>query len=468
MNASKGRVVLIDDNQQTTEMLGAVLRRAGFEAEVFTCPTTGLEWTKQHGADLLLTDYLMPGLNGLDLLTQIKDVDSTLPVIVISGEGTIEAAVEAMKRGAYDFIEKPFHPELLVLAAARACEIRQLRQDCKTLQSQLQRASGLHGVVFRSDAMSKVVGLVKRLAPRDIPILIEGETGTGKEVVARMIHQESPRAAQPFVPVDCSSLPESLLESELFGHEKGAFTGAGQAKRGLLEEVSGGTLFLDELGNISAAAQTKLLRVLQDGRIRRIGGTDLIKVDFRLISASNVSLERAVADERFRADLFYRLNGAVVQLPPLAARKDDIPLLALHFVQQYRERFKRAAVAISPAGMRVLLDYHWPGNVRELEHAIMRAVCVADAEEIQERDLPAEMLTARTPTFGAGQRVQWPATLTTGDGSLGDAIGSHIRAVLGATGGNKTRAAAVLGITRRALYRQLRKHDITSSGSVLN
>ena len=246
MNASKGRVVLIDDNQQTTEMLGAVLRRAGFEAEVFTCPTTGLEWTKQHGADLLLTDYLMPGLNGLDLLTQIKDVDSTLPVIVISGEGTIEAAVEAMKRGAYDFIEKPFHPELLVLAAARACEIRQLRQDCKTLQSQLQRASGLHGVVFRSDAMSKVVGLVKRLAPRDIPILIEGETGTGKEVVARMIHQESPRAAQPFVPVDCSSLPESLLESELFGHEKGAFTGAGQAKRGKqkrrISSWSGGTL----------------------------------------------------------------------------------------------------------------------------------------------------------------------------------------------------------------------------------
>ena len=467
MNSSKGRVVLIDDDQHVVEMLGALLRRAPFDVEAFTSPIQGLEWIKQHGADLILADYLMPGLNGLDLLTQLKEIEPTLPVIVISGEGTIEAAVEAMKRGAYDFIEKPFHPELLILAASRACELRRLRRDCETLQSELERASGAHGVVFRSEPMSKIVELVKRLAPRDISILIEGETGTGKEVVARMIHQESQRARQPFVPVDCSSLPESLLESELFGHERGAFTGASQSKRGLLEEVDGGTLFLDEAANMSASVQSKLLRVLQDRQIRRIGGTELIKVDFRLISASNVPLQTAVVEERFRADLFYRLNGAVVQLPPLAARQDDIPLLAMHFMQLYSARFKRKVVAISSAGMGVLLDYRWPGNVRELEHTIMRAVCIADGEEIQKQDLPSELRAAKASAAGTGRQMPLPA-VASGEGRLGDAIGSHIRAVLEATGGNKSRAAAVLGITRRSLYRQLRKHDITPRASALN
>ena len=456
MTSSKGRVVLIDDDRDVTEMLAAVLQRAGFEPQVFNCPTTGFEWIEQHGADLVLTDYVMPGLNGLDLLTQLKGVDPTLPVIVISGEGTIEAAVQAMKRGAYDFIEKPFHPELLVHAAARATEIRQLRRDCETLQSQLQQASQSHGLVFRSNLMGKVVALVKRLAPRDIPVLIEGDTGTGKEVIARMLHAESPRARRPFVPVDCSSLPETLLESELFGHEKGAFTGASQAKRGLFEEVDGGTLFLDEAGNISAAVQSKLLRVLQDRQIRRIGGTDLITVDFRLISASNVPLQQAVAAERFRADLFYRLNGASVALPPLAARTDDIPLLAMHFMQLYCERFKREVHTISPAAMHALLDYHWPGNVRELEHTIMHAVCVTDSDGIDERHLPSQVRTAKS----TGVDTQpLPSLPVTADGRLSDAIGTHIRAVLDATGGNKTRAAAVLGITRRALYRQLKKID---------
>ena len=444
----KSRIVVVDDDRDILEMLVNLLQRRGFEPRPFFNPVEALQWIREHGSDVIVADYLMPRLNGLDLLSHLQEARPAIPVVVISGNGTIETAVEAMKRGAYDFIEKPLHPEHFLLVLSRASEVSHLRRERESLQSQLGKYCHPSGIVFRSKIMGNVMALLKRLATSDVPILIEGLTGTGKEMIAKAIHAESPRASHPFLPVDCSSLPESLLESELFGHERGAFTGAVHVKRGLLEEVRGGTLFLDEVTNMSLSVQSKLLRVLQDQRIRRIGGTETIEVDFRLISASNVPLRQEAAEGKFREDLFYRLNGATIVLPHLAARREDIPLLALHFLRLYSARFKRDVATISSTAMRLLLDYSWPGNIRQLENVIMRAISVAETEEIQPQDLPEEVRAFRVALSPHPDMV------------LDTAIESHIQAALKTAQGNKTQAARLLGITRRSLYRRLEKHEI--------
>ena len=446
---SKKRILLIDDEPSFTHALKLNLEETGaYEVRAENRGMQGLAAARQFKPDVVVADYLMPELNGLDLLSHLQEIQPPIPVVVISGNGSIEIAVQAMKRGAYDFIEKPVRPEHFLLVVSRASEISQLRRDRETLQAQLEEHRHSSNIIFRSKIMGRIMELVKRLAASDVPILIQGATGTGKEIIAKAIHAQSPRASRPLSPVDCSSTPESLLESELFGHERGAFTGAICAKLGLLETVKGGTLFLDEVTNMSLSVQSKLLRVLQDQRIRRIGGTKTIQVDFRLVSASNVFLHQAVAEGKFREDLFYRLNGAIIQLPNLRARREDIPLLALHFLRLYSAHFKRRVATISPTAMRLLLDYGWPGNVRQLENVIMRAICMAEREEIQPQDLTEEVHASRALLF--------PQPHLT----LQKAIGSHIRAALKTTHNNKTQAARLLGITRRSLYRRLIKNEV--------
>ncbi len=395
---------------------------------------------------------------GLDVLAAFTSKAPDTPVILITAFGDVSGAMEAIQRGAYDYVSKPFNIEELRLTVGRALERRRLVAEQKTVPSESK--THLQDIVGKSPVMLEVYKLVARVAGSTATVLVEGESGTGKELVARAIHTHSPRAGAPFVPVNCTALTESLLESELFGHARGAFTGAIATKRGLFETANGGTMFLDEIGDMGPKMQAQLLRTLQDGEVRPVGGSEAIRVDVRLVCATNKDLDEEVKAGRFREDLYFRINVVTVHLPPLRERREDIPILVAHFLAKLARRERRATAALSPEALKLLTGYAWPGNVRELENAIERAVAVAKGNVVLPSDLPPEVGGGAGTFASGGQRRQRRAGETgiiADRPTLAELERRYIQLVLGESGGNKKKAAEKLGIDRRTLYRALER-----------
>ncbi|HSS39155.1 MAG TPA: sigma-54 dependent transcriptional regulator, partial [Polyangia bacterium] len=451
MTAPITRVLVAEDDRVARDLLCEILRGEGYEIEAVDDGVDAIERAQSGDGryDLVVSDVRMERSSGLDVLAAFTAKAPNTPVILITAFGDVTGAMEAIQRGAYDYVSKPFNIEELRLTVARAIERRRLVAEQKTVPT--DGKTQLQDIVGKSPVMLEVYKLVARVAASTATVLVEGESGTGKELVARSIHTHSPRANAPFVPVNCTALTESLLESELFGHARGAFTGAVAAKRGLFETASGGTLFLDEIGDMGPKMQAQLLRTLQDGEVRPVGGTDSIRVDVRLVCATNKDLEDEVKAGRFREDLYFRINVVTVHLPPLRDRREDIPSLVAHFLSKTARRERRAVAAMSPEALRLLTGYAWPGNVRELENAIERAVAVAKGNVVLPSDLPPEVGGAGPVVSGEGGGIIEDRP------TLAELERRYIALVLHESGGNKKKAAEKLGIDRRTLYRALER-----------
>ena len=459
------RVLVVDDEPDMVENCARILGRAGYQCLTATDPRHALGLVESERPDLLLTDLKMPGMDGIELLRRAREVDPALPVILITAFATIESAVAAIKDGAFDYLPKNFSVDQLSVAVERGLRQRQLQLENRNLREQLQGALGFENILGRSPAMTKVFELVRKAARSEANILVLGESGTGKELIARAVHANSPRAAQAFVPVDCASLPEQLLESELFGHEKGAFTGAVKSKRGLMEVADRGTLFLDEIAELPVALQVKLLRALQERQLRRVGGTSQIDVDVRVVSATNRDLREEVTKGQFREELYYRVNVIAIQLPPLRERAGDVKLLAHAFLKRYGgER----VTSFEDAALQALEAYAWPGNVRELQNVVERACALADGDLVTRRDLPDYLLQGagiRGPAAAASGGPTLPAS---GDLPLKDAKekwmrvleASYLRELLERHGGNVSAAAKAAGVDRKTFHRLINKYQI--------
>jgi DNA-binding NtrC family response regulator len=448
------------------ESSARLLGLAGHQCVTTTAGHEALALLESQRPEVLLTDLKMPGMEGLELMRRAHQLDPDLPVIVITAFASIESAVGAVKEGAFDYLPKPFTANQLRVAVDRALRQRELRLENRNLRQQLQETLGLESIIGRSPAMVHIFELIKKAARSEANILVLGESGTGKELVARAIHANSERASQPFVPVDCASLPEHLLESELFGHEKGAFTGAVKTKSGLIEMADRGTLFLDEIGELPLALQGKFLRALQERKIRRVGGTGLLDVDMRVVSATNRDLREEVAKGRFREELYYRINVIAIELPPLRERAGDVPLLAQAFLKKYA---RGQPLTLDEAALAALEAYAWPGNVRELQNVIERACVLTDGTAVRPRDLPdyvfrrqrapdarpapaADCLgpQSRTDLPLKQAKEQWMETLE----------GSYLRELLERHRGNISAAAKAAGIDRKTFHRLINKYHL--------
>ncbi|MDA8079113.1 MAG: sigma-54 dependent transcriptional regulator, partial [Nitrospiraceae bacterium] len=384
-------LLIVEDDYRMRLLMKSLLEKEGYTTTVTEDGRDAVSLIKERFFDIVLTDLKMPHLDGMEVLSVSREVNPDTPVIVTTGYATVDSAVEAMKKGAYDYVQKPFDPDELLLVVKRALDYRRLIDENIRLSVALESCAGEEFVGMSNGAV-KTRKFAEKVAPFDSTVLIQGETGSGKELVARLIHRLSRRASHKFLAVNCAALTESLLEAELFGYEKGAFTGAAQMKRGLFEASDGGTLFLDEINNSSPSMQMKLLRVLQDGRIIRVGGVEQIDINVRVIAASNADLKSESEEGRFRKDLFYRINVVMIDIPPLRGRRDDIPLLATHFLDKYSRKFSKEIKGFSPEVMKILADYLWPGNVRELENAIEHAVIMAKSQKsISVESLPEEV-----------------------------------------------------------------------------
>ncbi|HEX4145466.1 MAG TPA: sigma-54 dependent transcriptional regulator [Pirellulales bacterium] len=436
-------LLIVDDD---AEFRSTVLRRfgrRGFRVQEASDGSEALQWAARREFNVAIVDLVMPGISGLELLAKLKEAHPDCEILLLTGQGTIETAVEAMKRGAYDFLTKPFPLAELEVLIQKAYERQQLQKENKQLSAALERTAPTFEIVGNSAPMREVFRLIDRAGPTDKAILIQGASGTGKELVARALHRASKRSEKPFVAINCAALPESLLESELFGHEKGAFTGAIATKLGLFEVADGGTLFIDEIGEMPGALQAKLLRVLEDGSMRRVGSLKEIRVDVRLLAATNRNLQQEVQAGRFREDLFYRINVLSLALPRLSERAGDVRLLVARFLGD--------AWKISDEAMAALERYDWPGNVRQLVNVIERAKILGERNLIEVVDLPGEILRAQSN----------PATLLAdGEDRLAAIQRAHVVSVLDRTKGNKARAARMLGVTRRSLYRLIEKFGL--------
>jgi DNA-binding NtrC family response regulator len=441
------RLLVVEDDAVARDLLCEILRGEGFEVEAVDDGGPAVERAGDGRYDLVLSDVRMERVGGLEVLRAFTQKSPATPVILITAFGDVTGAMEAIGHGAYDYVSKPFNIEELRLTVARALERRRLSAEADAA-SPAPTADKVAEIEGKSQRMLDVYKLVARVAPSTATVLVVGESGTGKELVARAIHNRSPRANKPFVPVNCTALSESLLESELFGHARGAFTGAVAAKRGLFETANGGTLFLDEIGDMGPKMQAQILRVLQDGEMRPVGGTEAIRVDVRLVCATNRDLEAEVRATRFREDLYFRINVVTVRMPPLRDRAGDIPILVRHFINKIARREARAQVSVSPEALEVLCRYSWPGNVRELENAIERAVAVAKGNVVLPSDLPAEVYGGSTVAV---------ASILDDRPTLGELERRYIALVLTECGGNKKRAAEKLGIDRRTLYRAIER-----------
>jgi two-component system response regulator AtoC len=432
----KAKVLVVDDEQLVRESLRDWLTESGYE--VFTAENgfQALEFIDRERMGVVLADLVMPGMDGIELMKRAKEIIPNIDVIIVTAYGSIATAISAMKEGAYDYIEKPFCPERLELLVQKLVEHQNLVEENISLRQRLEDRHHFENIIAKSHKMQQVIEVIKTVAKSNASVLIIGDTGTGKELVARAVHSQSHRRDKPFVAVSCAALPESLLESELFGHERGAFTGAVAQRKGRFELAHRGTLFLDEIGEISANMQVHLLRVLEEKDITRVGGAEPIKVDTRLVSATNKDLKMAVKEGRFREDLYYRLNVVTIELPPLRERREDIPLLAQHFLAKFAVENQKEVSTFSPEAMDFIMNYHWPGNVRELENAIERAVILAKDNVITLAELPQEHL------------APLPSSLR----DLREVEREHILGVLAQTGGNYSEAARILGVTRMTLY----------------
>jgi DNA-binding NtrC family response regulator len=460
------RVLVVDDEPDMVENCARILKRAAYQCLSTTDPHQALALVESERPDLLLTDLKMPGMDGMELLRRARAIDPALPVILITAFATIESAVAAIKDGAFDYLPKNFTVDQLRMAVERGIRQRELELENRNLREQLQGTLGFENIIGRSPAMTKVFELVRKAARSDANILVVGDSGTGKELIARAVHANSPRAAQPFVPVDCASLPEQLLESELFGHEKGAFTGAVRAKPGLMEVAHRGTLFLDEIGELPLALQAKLLRTLQERQLRRVGGTSQIDVDVRVVSATNRDLRDAASRGQFREELYYRVNVIAIQLPPLRERAGDVKLLALAFLKRYGGQ---RVTGFDDAALQALEAYAWPGNVRELQNVVERACALADGDRVTRRDLPDYLLQDGGAVRGAALPASARPTLPpSGDLPLKDAKdkwmrvleASYLRDLLERHGGNVSAAAKAAGIDRKTFHRLINKYQI--------
>jgi DNA-binding NtrC family response regulator len=461
------RVLVVDDEPDMVENLVRILRREGYRCSSATDGRKAIDLLEAQHPDLILTDLKMPDLDGMEVLRRAHAVDPALPVIMITAFSTIESAVAAIKEGAFDYLPKNFSVDQLRVSVERALRQRRLQVENRNLRAQLQTTFRFESLLGRSPAMARVFELVRKAARSDANILVQGESGTGKELIARAIHANSPRATQAFVPVDCASLPEQLLESELFGHEKGAFTGAVRTKPGLMESADRGTLFLDEIGEMPLGLQAKLLRALQERQIRRVGGNALVDVDVRVVSASNRDLRAAAAKGEFRDDLFYRVNVIAIELPPLREREGDVDLLTHAFLERYG---KGGVRAIDDEALAALRAYHWPGNVRELQNVIERACALADGDRIGVGELPDYVLTGAGGAAGAApEEGAVAAARSAGRGlALKDAKdrwmgvleASYLRDVLATHAGNVSAAAKAAGIDRKTFHRLINKYRL--------
>jgi len=443
-------ILVVEDDAAMRDLLVEELTDSGFRVESASGGRTGVERVRAGGIDVVVTDLRMPDLDGFDLLRDIKATEASPHVIMITAFGSIDTAIKAVKLGAYDYITKPFEIEALAIAVEKAIAERGLRKELARLRKELQRPYRMGNVVGRSPGMQEVFGLVQRLSGSAASVLITGESGTGKELIARAIHYNSPRAAKPFVAVNLAAIPETLIESELFGHKRGAFTDARNDHPGLFVEADQGTIFLDEIGELPVPLQAKLLRALQEREVRALGATKPDKIDVRVVAATNRDLESRMREGQFREDLFYRLNVIHIALPPLRTRAEDILALAEHFLAEAKRRSARPIGGFTQSAIKAMLAYHWPGNVRELENAVERAVALCEVGEIGPDDLPSQVRERRSTDILAGALARG---LT-----LADLEKEYIERVLIAEGGNKTRAANRLGLDRKTLYRKLEEY----------
>ena len=447
-------ILVVDDELGLRHTLTLILQSEGHTVRAASDGASGLELLAQSPADLIICDVRMPGLDGLAFLEKYKEFGGTALVIMMSAYGDDEAALEAIRRGAYDFIPKPFRADQVLLVVRKAIEREGLRREVAQLHDELVALRAPSGIVGRSPLISQALALADKVARHPSTVLITGESGTGKELIARHIHDASPRASRPFVAVNCAAIPEALLESELFGHAKGAFTGATTERQGLFEEAHEGTLFLDELGDLPVPLQVKLLRALQEGEVRRVGDNASRSVDVRLVAATARDLEADVADGKFRADLYYRINVVRIHLPALRERSEDVPELVRHFVDRFNRRLGMHVTGVTPAAMRALVEYPWPGNVRELENVVERAMVLTDGPQLAVEQLPT--LSARmTRSDGAASPLDLSVKRRTEE--LERAL---IKEALERTRGNRTRAAKLLDLSHRALLYKIRDYGL--------
>jgi DNA-binding NtrC family response regulator len=451
----KGRVLAIDDEPAMTEWLRILLEHAGYEVRTALIGTRGEELFRAWRPDVVVTDMLLPDVDGIELVRTFKQLDPEAEVIVITGQGNIPRSVEAVKAGAFDFLEKPVDAERLLDKLEKAIKQKALVDENEQLKQRLQDRYKFQNVVGKSQKMQELFELVESVAASEANILIQGENGTGKELIANAIHYNSKRAKGPFIKINCAAIPKELIESELFGYKKGAFTGAATDKEGLLEMAEGGSLLLDEIGEMPAYLQTKLLRVLQEREYRPIGSDRLVHVDFRLVCATNVDLDTALRDGRLRDDLYFRINTITLRVPPLRERTEDIPLLCDHFLDKFRQRYQKNVRSLAPSVYHLLIRNRWPGNVRELENAIERGVLVTKSSEIGVADLP-ESIRDESP---AVTDFVIPPHRT-----LAEIERMAILQTLQRTNWNKQEAAQILGLYRPTLYSKMKKHDIHDAG----
>jgi DNA-binding NtrC family response regulator len=447
-------ILIVDDERNTCEALAVILRREGHRTALAVSGEVALAHLQGHRADLVLSDVKMPGMDGLAVLRRIKTLYTDLPVVMMSGHSDVIAAVEAMKQGAFDYLVKPFGKDDVVRAVQKALAMRAVLVENLALKRQVQDHLARSQVIGASAAWRRVCAMVDQVAPSRTTVLLTGESGTGKELIAGQMHRLSPRAAQPFVTLNAAALPETLLEAELFGYEKGAFTGALQRKPGRFELADHGTLFLDEIGEMPAGVQTKFLRVLQEGTFERLGGTRTLRVDVRIIAATNKALEQEVAAQRFRADLYYRINVIALHLPPLRERREDIPLLVAHFLRKYAQQNNKPLLKLQPQVMRRLQSYDWPGNVRELENVIERAVVLSSGTTIGVAALPPH-LQDNAPLLVPNDHFVLP-----GNATLEQIEREAILQALQRHAGNRQAVARTLNIGVATLYRKLRQYQL--------
>jgi two-component system, NtrC family, response regulator len=451
-------ILVVDDEKNYLLVMETLLTGAGYEVLTIDSGEEALEQVRRNDLDLIITDMKMPRMSGIELMEQLKKVYPDLPIIMMTAYGTVEKAVEAMKKGAFDYILKPFKNEELLLTVHKALKLRHLLTENRRLQQDLEQRYRFENIVGNSKAMQSIFAMVEKVAQTRATVLISGESGTGKELIARAIHHRSPRSTGPFISVNCGALTETLLESELFGHEKGSFTHALAMRKGRFELAEGGTLFLDEVAEMSPALQVKLLRVLQEMEFERVGGVKTIQVDVRVVAASNRALKTEVDAGNFREDLFYRLNVVHMEMPPLRQRSEDIPLLVTHFMHKYADANHKEGVRLEPEVMKILLRYTWPGNVRELENLIERAVILCSDNTITAADLPANVAEAPEAEFNIDLLVPTHVPLPEALEKIEEMM---IRRALNQSGYVQVRAAELLGITKSLLQYKLKKYQIT-------
>jgi DNA-binding NtrC family response regulator len=464
--AEKPVVLIVEDEAKMRRLLELQLAEEGFAVHLAPDAETGLQILSREKPDLVVTDLRLPGMSGLEFLQAVKRVNAALPVIVMTAYGTVESAVEAMKVGASDYVTKPFSLSELVLVIRKELDSQRLREENRNLREALGRRYEYKNIVAQSDKMQAVLGLVERVAPTNSTVLLGGESGVGKDLIARAIHEHSQRAAGPFVKINSTAIPETLLESELFGYEKGAFSGAAISKPGKFEMADKGTMFLDEIGDVPAATQVKLLRVLQDREFERLGGTKTHKVDVRLVAATNRDLRAALEEGTFREDLYYRLNVVAIDIPPLRDHRQDIPALAMFFLEKYARESAKPLTAIAPEALQKLMDYHWPGNIRELQNIIERGVTLSTAPASGKITLEAADIyiddLARTRAISGTPHVLPPGM------TLEQWEDETIREALRRANGNKSQAARALGLSRNALRYRLSKLGVADPAETEN